>query len=189
MNFDFNSFFWTGVYHIFSFDSLDHLYFLISLILGVNIQNKKELLLRISLFTIGHTISMFFSSSLSSLISLKWIEILILASIAFNILVNLIFTKSNNFTQRTSSAFFGLIHGLGFASFSALLLESNGDNYIAVLSLALGVELSQVAFSAVVFLALWSLLKFGNIPFKKLNFASNFMLLGAVIQLFVIKIL
>ena len=120
---------------------LDHILF----VLGLLFLTPKfyPLLLQISIFTLAHTITLAISSLKIITISSKIVEPLIAASIIY-IAVENFFNSSLTKNRSITIFFFGLLHGLGFAS----VLSSFGlpsTNFVwALVGFNIGVEIGQI---------------------------------------------
>ena len=84
-----------GFWHVLDLDGLDHLYFIITLAIPYTFRQWKKLLWWVTLFTLGHTISLIGIFYADIPISSYWVELLIPITIALNS-VPLIFTKLQN---------------------------------------------------------------------------------------------
>ena len=137
-----------GLYHIVSFKSYDHILFLVVLTVPYFFKDWKRLLLLVSSFTLGHTLSLLLG--VYDIINLKanvteWL-------IPFTIIIMAIY---NVFTAGKSSKygnpvilfslvlFFGFIHGLGFANAFESLVSSSESTLLSILEFALGIEVGQ----------------------------------------------
>lgn len=137
-----------GLYHIVSFKGYDHILFLVVLTLPFLFKDWKRLLILISSFTLGHTLSLLLG--VYDIINLKSdvIEWLIPFTILIMGLYN-VFTAgksskhSNPIIILSIVLFFGFVHGLGFASAFESMVTANENTLISVLEFALGIELGQ----------------------------------------------
>ena len=137
-----------GLYHIVSFKGYDHILFLVVLTLPFLFKDWKRLLILISSFTLGHTLSLLLG--VYDIINLKSdvIEWLIPFTILIMGLYN-VFTAgksskhSNPIIILSIVLFFGFVHGLGFASAFESMVSANENTLISVLEFALGIELGQ----------------------------------------------
>lgn len=145
-----------GFDHVMDVNGLDHFYFLIALVLPFSYTDWKKLLWWVTLFTLGHSFSLFASYMGWISVSGEWVEFLIPVTIILTSIAILIKkqTKSSNKKNRFSeplTLIFGLIHGLGFGRyFSQIVLEE--EAYQALFSFAIGVELAQLLIVAAVVL-------------------------------------
>lgn len=121
---------------------IDHIIFLIGLILISS--GLQELLLCITAFTIGHSLTLGLSSL--SLISLNpnIAEILIALTI-FIVGLEASFSSNHTLWKYVMVLFFGLIHGLGFAEAIKELQISEINNFLlALFNFNVGIELGQL---------------------------------------------
>lgn len=137
-----------GLYHIISFSSYDHILFLVVLTVPYVFKDWKRLLLLVSIFTLGHTFSLLLG--VFDIINLKSnvVEWLIPFTIVIIALYN-VFTAGKHSKQSNPLLivgfvlFFGLIHGLGFASSFLSVVHSDESTLLSVLEFAVGIELGQ----------------------------------------------
>ena len=141
----------------------DHLLFLLALCLSA--RSAWQLIIRISLFTLAHTVTLAMASYRLIELNAYWVELAIIGSIvfvAFNSLWQIYSpwnTLRHSDTELSPGLFdaaavwiflFGLLHGLGFAS-SLQALEIPTDRFlISLLGFNLGVEIAQIGFVLVV---------------------------------------
>ncbi len=144
-----------GFQHIANIHATDHLLFVVVLCIRYLFSDWKKLLVLITAFTIGHSITLALSVFQILHLSPRWIEFLIPITIVLTGLSN-IFVKK--FTYKTRypfiyymALFFGLIHGLGFSNYLRSLLGRSNSIVVELLAFNIGLELGQLA---VVLLAL-----------------------------------
>ncbi|MFT5249812.1 MAG: hypothetical protein ACI93P_001544 [bacterium] len=136
-----------GLTHVLDWQAYDHIFFLIVLVAAYSFSSWKRIFILVSLFTIGHTVSLLLANYNVVSLSSKWIEILIPVTILVAALYNLFTSGKNNRSEKVGlfyviTVFFGLIHGFGFATYYKMI---NGDNDILpLLEFALGVEFAQI---------------------------------------------
>ena len=142
-------YFTLGFDHVLDLGGLDHFFFLIVLALPFSWRNFKSLVGWATLFTIGHTFSLWATYDSWIKISDVLIEFLIPITIAWMaIRVLLLEGKSTiqsklNLNVTLTTLVFGLIHGLGFGRyFSQIVFEDAA--YISLFQFALGVEFAQL---------------------------------------------
>jgi hypothetical protein len=137
-----------GLYHIVSLKSYDHLLFLVVLTIPYLFKDWKRLLLLITSFTLGHTLSLLLG--VYDIVNLKGnvIEWLIPFTIIIMALYN-VFTAGKSSKQYNPIIifsivlFFGFIHGLGFATAFESMVRSDESTLLSVLEFALGIEIGQ----------------------------------------------
>ena len=144
---DFWLYFNLGLHHVLDWNAYDHVLFLIVLCAAYTFSAWKRLLLLVTLFTIGHTISLLLASYSVVTVSGKLIEFLIPVTILVTALFNLFTAGKEKKMEKMGifyivTIFFGLIHGLGFASFFAAL--DSGNSILPLLEFALGIEAAQI---------------------------------------------
>ena len=138
-----------GLFHVLDWNAYDHVLFLIVLVVIYDFKNWQKILWLITLFTIGHTLSLILSAYKIVTISQNWIEFLIPVTILITALVNVFFAKNATKLAKTNTnlffaLFFGLIHGLGFSGYFKILIGSSTQKLIPLLEFALGIEIAQV---------------------------------------------
>jgi HupE / UreJ protein len=136
-----------GWHHIISLDALDHQLFLISLCALFLLNNWKKVLVLVTAFTIGHSITLALSVFNIIKISSSLVEFLIPCTIIITSILNL-------FTQKLSSKtltikyflalFFGLIHGLGFANTIRFMLAKDQTIGWSLFGFNIGLEVGQI---------------------------------------------
>ena len=136
-----------GLNHVLDWQAYDHILFLIVLVAAYTFSSWKKILILVSLFTVGHTISLLLASYNVVTVSSTWIELLIPITILIAAVYNLFTTGKNRDSESLGlfyviTIFFGLIHGFGFASYFKII---NDDNTILpLLEFALGIEIAQL---------------------------------------------
>ena len=144
---DFSFYFRFGWQHIISRDALDHQLFILALAAIYVIRDWKQVLVLITAFTVGHSLTLFLSVKEIITISSKWVEFLIPCTIVFTAITNLFQKKFTPKTIRINyflALFFGLIHGLGFANNIRLALASDQSLGWGLFGFNLGLEAGQI---------------------------------------------
>jgi len=144
-----------GLFHVLDWNAYDHILFLIALAVIYDFRNIKNIIWLITLFTVGHTLSLILAAYNIVEISYKWIEFLIPVTIIITALANIIFIKNTTKNTKTNinllfALFFGLIHGFGFSSYFKLLVGTTNNKFVPLLEFALGVELAQIIIVTIV---------------------------------------
>lgn len=144
---DFNFYFGLGWEHIMSWDALDHLLFIAALAAIYLLKDWKQVLILVTAFTIGHSLTL--ALSVLDLIRFpsNWVEFLIPCTIVITAFSNL-FQKQ--FTSRSIrinyflALFFGLIHGLGFANTIRFMLAKDQSLGMGLFGFNVGLEVGQI---------------------------------------------
>ena len=144
---DFGFYFKIGWEHIITTEALDHIFFIAALAAIYMLKDWRQVLILVTAFTLGHTITLALSSLNLVEVSSDWVEFLVPCTIVFTALSNL-FQK--NFTPKSIrinyflALFFGLIHGLAFANTLRMLIAGDQSFAWSMFSFSLGLELGQV---------------------------------------------
>lgn len=134
-----------GVEHILDVNGLDHVLFLIVLVILYEWRSWKSVLILATAFTLGHSLTLALASMKVVTVNSNLVEIFIAGSIAVTALANIISSeiKGRSITRYLAALLFGLIHGLGFSGFFRTILGSE-DIFIPLLAFNLGVEIAQL---------------------------------------------
>lgn len=146
-----------GINHVLDIKAYDHVLFLIVLTVPYLFKDWKRVLLLVTMFTLGHTLSLVLA--VYNIVSVKavMVEFLIPITILIVGLFN-VFTSGKGAQKEKvgvlflSTLFFGLIHGLGFAREFKMLLGDSDSKLVLLLEFALGIELAQIIIVFVVLL-------------------------------------
>ena len=84
-----------GMFHVLDWNAYDHILFLVALAVVYDFKNWKKLIWLISLFTIGHTLSLILAAYKIVSVDPKWIEFLIPVTIIITAVVNILYVKCN----------------------------------------------------------------------------------------------
>jgi hydrogenase/urease accessory protein HupE len=133
---------------------LDHILFILGIFLLSS--HLKPLLWQVTMFTIAHTITL--GLTMNGVISLpaNIVEPLIALSIAFVAIENIVTPELHRY-RLLIVFFFGLLHGMGFASVLSDFGMPKNDFATALISFNIGVEIAQV----MLILIAWLILDFG----------------------------
>jgi hypothetical protein len=139
-----------GLRHILNPYAYDHILFLIALTVPYAFKDWKRLLLLVSIFTLGHTLALLLSVFGVVVIKVNLVELLIPITILIVALFHL-FTAGKSSKKESISVvvfitlFFGIIHGLGFATyFNSMLVSSHKSKLLPLSEFALGIEVAQI---------------------------------------------
>lgn len=145
---DFGLYFKLGYEHIADLKGIDHILFIVALCIRYQFADWKKLLVLVTAFTIGHSITL--ALSVFDLInySMSWIEFLIPVTIVITAFSN-VFVKKFNFKAKFPliyyfALFFGLVHGLGFSNYLKSLMGKDESIVMQLLAFNLGLEAGQL---------------------------------------------
>ena len=138
-----------GFKHISDFAGYDHMLFLVALCAIYRIQQWKNILVLVTAFTLGHSITLILSSLDIFTIPSHIIEFLIPVTIFLTALNNVIGSnpaeKSAKMNKNYVMAlFFGFIHGMGFSNYFKALLMDALSVAMPLLGFNIGIELGQI---------------------------------------------
>jgi hypothetical protein len=174
-------FMYLGAKHMFT--GYDHLLFLAAVLFFL--YRPRDILLYITLFTVGHSITLLLGVLAGWQFSGQLVDAIIGLSIVYKALENMNgFATWGRFKPDTRLAvlIFGLFHGLGLASKLQASMVSQRGQVINLISFNIGVELGQLLALAIIFsvLLLWR----RQSGFTRHAFAVNSVLLCAGLVLF-----
>ena len=144
---DFGFYFGIGWQHIISSDALDHQLFIAALAAIYLLKDWKQVLILVTAFTIGHSLTLALSVMNVIWYNPKLVEILIPITIIITALFNL---TQKKFTPRSIrinyvlALLFGLIHGLGFANTIRFLLADDQSIGWSLFAFNVGLEAGQI---------------------------------------------
>jgi HupE / UreJ protein len=154
----FKEYFSFGWHHIISWGATDHILFIVALAAIYTINNIKQVLVLITAFTIGHSITLVLSSLNWVKIPTRTIELLIPCTIITTAVFNLFqkkFTPSSFRLNYVLALLFGLVHGLGFANGLKSLLGKTENIVLPLLGFNIGLEAGQIVVVLTILLASW----------------------------------
>jgi len=138
-----------GINHVLDINAYDHVLFLTVLTVPYMFKDWKRVFLLVTMFTVGHTISLVLATYGVVKVSANIIEFLIPVTILIVALFN-VFTSGKGAQKEKvgvlfiSTLFFGLVHGLGFAREFKLLIGGDDNKLVTLLEFALGIEIAQI---------------------------------------------
>ncbi len=141
-----------GWHHIIAWDALDHLLFILALSAIYLAGNWKQVLILITAFTIGHSLTLTLSVFDIIRANSKWVEFLIPCTIiitaGFNFLkkdpVGIGFKPMPLSLNYFFALFFGLIHGLGFANTIRFMKAKDENMGWSLFGFNTGLEAGQI---------------------------------------------
>jgi len=138
-----------GFYHIADFCGYDHILFIVALSAIFLLKDWKKVLILVTAFTFGHSITLALATLRIISYSSDWIEFLIPVTIFITAFADF-FYKDKEFSKRMlrfkyfSALFFGLIHGLGFSNFLRALLGGEESIVLPLLAFNVGLEIGLI---------------------------------------------
>lgn len=147
-----------GIDHILDLQGIDHMLFVIALMATYKPSAWKQILVLVTAFTVGHSVTLGISALNGPLLPAEMVELMIPITILITAIQGLAVPTQQHSAGKVRYAialFFGLIHGMGFSNFFRSLLGQETEVLMPLLAFNLGVELGQIVIVMVVLLFLW----------------------------------
>lgn len=143
-----------GFNHVLDLTAYDHILFLIVLAVIYSARQWKNVLWLVTLFTIGHSLTLALSAYEFLKIRIDLIEFLIPVTIFITGLFNVINNNKASISKVNLffALIFGLIHGLGFSNYFRSMIGKEEDKFLPLVEFALGIELAQVVVVLIILL-------------------------------------
>ena len=144
---DFALYFTLGREHILDWKGYDHILFVFALCGVYLLADWKKLLILVTAFTIGHSLTLALSAFSLIRIPSELIEFLIPLTILITTLSNLATSAKSAFHGRwiyVMALIFGLVHGMGFSNYLKSLLGTDVSIIGQLLAFNLGLEMGQI---------------------------------------------
>lgn len=185
-----------GFKHITDLYGFDHILFIIALCSTYLIKDWRQVLILVTSFTIGHSITLALASLDFVQVNSDLIEFLIPITIMLTAMYNLtikfkrdIFkTESDKVWPRYLVAIvFGLIHGLGFSNYLRSLLGKSSSIFSQLLAFNIGLEVGQVLIVIALLALSFIVVDLGKINRNRWNWVVSAIVLGMALMLAIDK--
>ena len=186
-----------GFKHISDITAYDHIIFIIALCAIYKISEWKKILILVTAFTIGHSLTLGLAAMDLIRFPQKTIELLIPVTIFITALYNVfkkettpnqtgIFNKKLNINYGFA-LFFGLIHGMGFSTFfrSSILPGMESQLLQQLLAFNIGVEVGQLLIVSLILCASYVALSLGKVKQREWNLFISGAAAGISVILFI----
>jgi hypothetical protein len=140
-------YFQLGYQHICNWQGYDHILFVTILCVTYLIQDWRKVMILVTAFTIGHSITLALSVLNIIHVNTTLIEFLIPVTIVVSSLINILPKRKSPITiflLYALALFFGLIHGLGFSTYLKSLLGPETNIISELFAFNIGLEFGQV---------------------------------------------
>jgi hypothetical protein len=144
---DFSFYFKIGWEHIINKEALDHIFFIMALAAIYMLKDWRQVLILVTAFTVGHTITLTLSTLRIVEVNSNLVEFLIPCTIVFTAISNLFqktFTPKAIRINYFLALFFGLIHGLAFANTLRMIIAEDQSFALSMFSFSVGLESGQI---------------------------------------------
>ena len=175
-----------GYKHIIDINGYDHIIFILVLCAGYSITQFRKILILITAFTIGHSVTLALATLRLIVIPANIIEFLIPVTILITAISNLFDSNKGkgNFIYFVT-LFFGLIHGLGFSNYLRELLGKEGSIITPLLAFNIGLELGQLLIVGLYFLSLFVAMTLFKANYKNWKLFISGAAAGIALQLII----
>jgi len=146
---EFALYFGLGKDHILDSNGYDHILFVIALCVVYSIREWKRVLILVTAFTLGHSITLALATLDIIRVDAGLIEFLIPVTILVTAISN-IMRKGDSPSGRSLqlnyayAAFFGLVHGMGFSTYLKSILGRDESIVTQLLAFNVGLEIGQI---------------------------------------------
>ena len=146
---EFRLYFELGMEHILDPRGYDHIMFVIALCTVFVFGDWKKVLILVTAFTIGHSITLGLATLNVIRVNTALIEFLIPVTIFLTAVSN-IFSRTNTIrrskiqTNYILALFFGFIHGMGFSNYLQALLGKDESIFTQLFAFNIGLEAGQI---------------------------------------------
>jgi len=138
---EFQTYLQLGFEHILDLGGYDHILFIVALCAIYRVEQWKKILILVTAFTIGHSLTLALAALEVVKVNATVIEFLIPVTILLTALYHVFKTDYNNqkaVLNYSLALFFGLIHGLGFSNYFRALLGKEESIVQPLFALILG---------------------------------------------------
>ena len=167
-----------GFKHIADFAGYDHILFLVALCAPYKLKYWNQILILVTAFTIGHSITLAVSTLGLIPISSDMIEFLIPVTIFLTCLLNILKNsekwKNHKLNLNYALAlFFGFIHGMGFSNYLRALLGKEESIITPLFAFNIGLEVGQIMIVSIILAITFFVIKIFNVVHRRWNIAVS----------------
>jgi len=144
---DLGFYFHMGWDHIMDWEALDHILFVLALSAIYLLGNWRQVLVLVTAFTIGHSLTLALSVYDVIRVKTAWVEFLIPCTIIATAVFNFLQKDYQPRSLRLNyflALFFGMIHGLGFANYLRIMLPTGDGIGWGLFGFNIGLEAGQI---------------------------------------------
>jgi hypothetical protein len=153
-----------GFKHITDLEGYDHMLFILAMSAPFTLADWRKLLILVTAFTIGHSLTLALAASGVIRFNSNLIELLIPVTIFITAISNILYKDNGNTVLRyLITTGFGLIHGMGFSSYFRMMFEDNSNWIAQLFYFNCGVEIGQLLILAMLLFLSWAVLRFSRL--------------------------
>lgn len=188
----FYTFLQLGFSHITDIYGFDHILFILALCSVYLLSDWKEVLILVTAFTIGHSVTLALATLNIVRVDTQWVEFFIPVTIALTSIYNLTYNFKRKIFERSSkplwprytmAVVFGLVHGLGFSNYLRSLLGKSNSIFQELLAFNIGLELGQILIVIIFLLLGYLVVKFAGLGRNKWNWIVSGIILGMAVMM------
>ena len=183
----FGSYLELGFDHILDLNGYDHILFLVALCAAYAYREWKKILILVTAFTIGHSITLALSALNIITIDAELIELLIPITILITAILNLVINPKGDVKWQfiyLLPLFFGFIHGMGFSNYFKALLGKESEIILPLFAFNLGVELGQICIVGILMVINYLVTGLGKVPQRSWRILVS--IIAAILSLYMI---
>ncbi len=158
-----------GFEHISDLNGYDHILFLVALTAVYLVRDWKKVMILITAFTIGHSVTLALAVTELVKLSSELVEFLIPVTIFIAAFADFFYKDTHSGIKMHrfryfSALFFGLIHGLGFSNYLRAILGGADKLFQPLLAFNIGLEIGQIMIVSLIMLISWILVSKIKVP-------------------------
>lgn len=190
----FDVYFGLGRDHILDYrNGYDHILFVIALCALYQMREWKQILILITAFTLGHSVTLALSTLEIVAVPAEYIEFLIPVTILITAVSNLFKNEENLLSGYIQlnyfyAGFFGLIHGLGFSNYLKAILGKDAGIISQLFAFNVGLEFGQIIIVAIFLLGSFILVDLFGVSRRDWKMVISSMIAGIALILIKDKI-
>ncbi|HEV7349215.1 HupE/UreJ family protein [Telluribacter sp.] len=191
---EFQAYLQLGFEHITDPNGYDHILFVVALCTIFTLRDWKKVLILVTAFTIGHSVTLALATLNIVSIRSDVIELLIPVTILITACMNFFHPtpKTTLVTEEKSSPLryplallFGLIHGLGFSTYLRSLLGGEASILEPLLAFNVGLELGQILIVFIALLLAFAVVELFRAPKRSWNYIVSGIIAGMALSLII----
>jgi HupE / UreJ protein len=180
-----------GLKHLLNLKGYDHVLFLMALTVSYSFKEWKQMLLLITVFTIGHSLALVLSVFDVLHINEGLVEFLIAITILVTALNNFVmlrksFKKESIKSTALITLFFGVIHGLGFSTYFKTILPGNAsDKVLPLFEFSIGIEGAQMTVVLIILMLSYGFQTFFKVTKRDFSMVISAFIIGVVLPMII----
>jgi uncharacterized membrane protein YfcA len=189
---EFQAYLQLGFEHITDPQGYDHILFVIALCAIYTLRDFKKVLILITAFTIGHSITLALATLNIITFRSDVIELLIPITILITAIINffhkvpktsLVNREKVSPMRYPLALIFGLVHGMGFSNYLRSLLGKESSIVEPLLAFNLGLELGQILIVLILLVLAFLIIDLNKKPKQNWNFILSGIITGMALSL------